>query len=106
MDKPPDASEVDPDGHRIVFENSHVRVLEVRGDTGTELPLHSHPPRVVIAVGPYRIKSVGLDRVETVIDRRPGDASWIEEEHHSATVLIGPTHVIEVEVKSAAEPTL
>ena len=102
MERPPDATEVDPEGHRVVFENDHVRILEVRGDTGTELPLHSHPPRVVVAIGPYRIKSVDLDGVETVIDRRPGQASWIEDEHHSAKVLIGPTHVIEVEVKSAA----
>ncbi len=103
MNKPPDATEVDPDGHRIVFENEHVRILEVRGDPGTELPMHSHRPRVVVPVGPYRIKSVDADGTETVIDRRPGDASWVEEEHHSATVLIGPTHVIEVEVKSAAK---
>lgn len=102
MDNPPDATEVDPDGHRIVFENDHVRILEVKGETGTELPMHSHRPRVVVAVGPYRIKSVDRTGVERVIDRRPGDASWIEEEHHSATVLIGPTHVIEIEVKSAA----
>jgi hypothetical protein len=100
-----DATDVDPEGHRVVFENDHVRILEVRGGTGTDLPLHSHPPRVVVAIGPYRIKSVDLDGVETIIDRRPGQASWIEEEDHSARVLIGPTHVIEVEVKSAAGHT-
>jgi hypothetical protein len=105
MEPLPDATNVDPEGHKVVFENDHVRVLEVRGETGTDLALHSHPPRVVVAIGPYRIKSVDLDGVETIIDRRPGQASWIEEEHHSATVLIGPTHVIEVEVKSAAGRT-
>ena len=25
----PDSTVVDPDGHRVVFENEHVRVLEV-----------------------------------------------------------------------------
>ena len=89
-----DATNVDPEGHRVVFENDHVRILEVRGETGTDLPLHSHPPRVVVAIGPYRIKSVDLDGVETIIDRRPGQASWIEEEHHSATVLIGPRAIM------------
>ena len=84
-----------------MFENDHVRILEVRGETGTDLAPHSHPPRVVVAIGPYRLKSVTPDGVETIIDRRPGDASWIEEEQHSAQVLVGPTHVIEVEVKSA-----
>lgn len=102
MERAPDATDVDPDGHRVVFENDHVRVLEVRGETGLELPMHSHRPRVVIAIGPYRIKSVDADGVESIIDRRPGDASWVDDEQHRATVLIGPTHVIEVEVKSAA----
>ncbi|MDH3754705.1 MAG: hypothetical protein OEU32_12600 [Acidimicrobiia bacterium] len=100
-----DATEVDPDGHRVVFENEHVRILEVRGATGTELAQHSHPPRVVVAIGPYRVKSVDTDGVETIIDRRPGDAAWVEQEHHAAQVLVGPTHAIEVEVKSAAPDT-
>ncbi len=92
MTRPPDATEVDPDGHRVVFENDHVRVLEVRNTAGTVLPVHSHQPRVIVAIGPYRIKS---------IDRRPGDASWADAQDHSAEMLIGPTHVIEIEVKSA-----
>jgi hypothetical protein len=66
---------------------------------GSDLAPHSHPPRVVIAVSPYRIKSVDLDGRETIIDRRPGEASWVEDERHTATVRVGPTHVIEVEVK-------
>ncbi len=101
MTRPPDATDVDPDGHRIVFENEHVRILEVKGVSGTELPHHSHPPRVVVAIGPYRLKSVDSEGKETVIDRRRGEAGWVEYEEHAATVLVGPTHVIEVEVKSA-----
>lgn len=101
MTRPPDATEVDPDGHRVVFENDHVRVLEVRNTAGTVLPVHSHQPRVIVAIGPYRIKSIDLDGVESIIDRRPGDASWADAQDHSAEMLIGPTHVIEVEVKSA-----
>ena len=101
MTRPPDATEVDPDGHRVVFENDHVRVLEVRNTAGTVLPVHSHQPRVVVAIGPYRIKSIELDGVESVIDRRPGEAIWADDEDHRAEMLIGPTHVIEVEIKSA-----
>lgn len=102
MDDLPDATDVDPTGHRVVFENEHVRVLEVRSPPGTELPPHSHPPRVVVAIGPYRLRSVELDGTATIIDRRPGEASWVGPEAHAAEILIGPTHVIEVEVKSAS----
>jgi hypothetical protein len=101
MDRIPDSTEVDPTGHKIVFENEHVRVLEVRGAQGLKLPLHSHPPRVVVAVGPYRLRSVDSQGAESIVDRRPGEAIWVDEEEHAAEILIGPTHVIEVEIKNA-----
>jgi len=101
MTRPPDATEVDPEGHRIVFENDHVRILEVRNNAGTHLPMHSHQARVVVAISPYRIRSVAPDGEVTIIDRRPGEANWVDDEDHSAEMLIGPTHVIEVEIKSA-----
>jgi hypothetical protein len=96
-----DSTEVDPTGHRIAFENEHVRILEVRSPAGQIIPNHSHPPRVIVAIGPYRIRTVDSDGVESIIDRRPGEATWVEGEEHQAEILIGPTHVIEVEVKAA-----
>ena len=101
MDKAPDSTEVDPVGHKIVFENEHVRVLEVRSPPGQQIPMHSHPPRVVVPVGSYRLKSVSQKGDDSIVDRRPGEAVWVEREEHQAEILIGPTHVIEVEIKSA-----
>ena len=101
MPEVPDSTEIDPDGHKIVFENDHVRVLEVRSPAGQHIPMHTHPPRLVIAVGGYRLKSVSNQGVEAIVDRRPGEVNWVEFEAHQAEILIGPTHVIEVEVKSA-----
>lgn len=97
----PDPTDIDPEGHRIVFENDHVRIVEARHVAGTEFPEHTHRPRVVVSVGTYRMRSVAPDGSVTIVDRRAGDAVWIEEEHHAATVLVGPTHAIEIEVKSA-----
>ena len=101
MAKTPDSTEVDPDGHRIVFENDHVRVLEVRSPSGQKIPMHSHPPRVVVPVGSYCLKSISQTGDDSTVDRRPGEAVWVESEEHQAEILIGPTHVIEVEIKSA-----
>ena len=85
MPTPPDATEVDPDGHRIAFENEHVRILEVRNDTGSELPMHSHRPRVVVAIGPYRMKSVDTEkRVRLVEMHREGVV-----ERRAPTVTVG-----------------
>ena len=101
MQSAPDSTEVDPDGHKIVFENDYVRVLEVRSPPGQQIAMHSHPPRLVVAIGPYRLKSVSQEGLEAIVDRRPGEAVWVEREEHQAEILVGPTHVIEVEVKSA-----
>lgn len=98
----PDATAVDPDGHRVVFENEHVRILEVRVQEGRKLPMHSHPPRAVVAIGSYRLQATDADGSVDTFDRRPGDVGWTEHEEHEATVLEGPVHAIEVEVKSAA----
>lgn len=101
MDHAPDATDVDPIGHHIVFENEHVRILEVRNQSGQQLAMHSHPPRVVVPLGPYRMRSVDSTGAASTVDRRPGEAIWVEQEEHEAEILIGPTHVIEIEVKSA-----
>ena len=101
MGEVPDSTTLDPLGHRVVFENDHVRVLEVRSESGANLGLHSHPPRLVVAIDGYRIRSTDTAGTVSVVDRRPGEAVWIDEEVHSAEILIGPTHVIEVEIKAA-----
>ena len=101
MSDVPDSTEVDPDGHRVVLENDRVRVLEVRVPEGTTLALHSHPPRSIVAIGSYRLKSTDDAGRVSVIDRRPGEVSWSDGEVHTATVLIGPVHAIEVEIKMA-----
>lgn len=101
MSEIPDSTAVDPEGHRVVVENEDIRVLEVRSESGTVLPMHSHPPRLVVALNGYRIRSVDPGGVVSVIDRRPGEAVWVGPEVHEAEIVIGPAHVIEVEVKSA-----
>ena len=98
-----DSTAVDPLGHRIALDNEHVRILEVRVPEGANLPLHSHPPRVVVAIGSYRLKSTDESGGTTVVDRRPGEVVWSDREAHVAEVLIGPVHAIEVEVKPARE---
>lgn len=100
----PDPTEVDPEGHQIVFENEHVRILEIKHKEGQQLPLHTHAPRVVISIGNYEMASVDPDGVESTMTREPGQAIWMDQQHHSATVAVGPSHVIEVEIKSATLP--
>lgn len=42
-----DPVNIAPRIYRILFENSHVRVLEVNVEPGNKEPMHSHPPHVI-----------------------------------------------------------
>ncbi len=100
MEQLPDATEIDPEGRRIALENDHVRVLEVRLPAGREVAMHSHPPRVIVAITSYRLKSIDQDGRVTIVDRRPGEVVWSDGEEHAAEMMT-ETHAIEVEIKAA-----
>ena len=100
MARLPEAIEIDPEGRRIAFENDHVRVLEVRLPAGREVEMHSHPPRVIVAIASYRLKSIDQEGRLTIVDRRQGEVVWSDGEEHAAEMMT-ETHAIEVEVKAA-----
>ncbi len=99
MARSPDSTVVDPEGHLVAMENEHVRVLEIRLPQGAELAMHSHPPRVIVAINSYRMKSTDETGRVSIVERRSGDTVWSDGEEHAAEVLVGPTHTIEVELK-------
>lgn len=96
-----DSTEVDPTGHRVVFENDYIRVVEARLVSGCRVALHSHPPRLIVALSNYQLKLTAPDGASKVVERRTGDVLWSESEEHSVEVLARPVHSIEVEVKAA-----
>ncbi len=100
MEKAPDSTQVDPTGHRVAFENDHVRVLEIHQPAGRELPMHSHPPRVIVAINGYELESTTAEGKVTVVARRAGETIWSDGEEHSA-LIVSEAHTIEVEIKSA-----
>ncbi|MFQ5557575.1 MAG: hypothetical protein ACE5GB_08735 [Acidimicrobiales bacterium] len=81
-------------------------MLDVRVPEGAWLSAHSHPPRVIVAVGSYRLKSIDEHGDVTVVDRRPGEVVWSDGEQHEAEVLIGPVDAIEVEINSVTRSAL
>ena len=100
MGRSPDSTVVDPEGHLVAMENEHIRVLEIRLPQGAQLPMHSHPPRVIVAINSYRMKSTDEKGTVSIVERRSGEAVWSDGEEHAAEVLAGPTHTIEIELKN------
>lgn len=101
VQKPPEATVVDPDVHQVVLENDHVRVFEARAAAGARSPMHSHPPLVLVSVGSARVKLTLPDGKAQVLDLRPGAVLWLEGAEHSWELLAGELDAIGVEVKSA-----
>jgi quercetin dioxygenase-like cupin family protein len=52
-----DVPDLFPDLARIVFENSRVRVIDLRGEAGQRFPFHFHPARVMVRLGAGRLLS-------------------------------------------------
>ncbi len=100
MARSPDSTVVDPEGHLVAMENEHIRVLEIRLPQGAQLPMHSHPPRVIVAINSYRLKSTDEKGTVSIVERRSGETVWSDGEEHAAEVLAGPTHTIEIELKN------
>jgi len=96
-----DSTIVDPDVHKVILENEHVRVLDARISPGWKSPMHSHPPMVIVSLGAGRFKATGPDGKPQILDFNPGMVIWRESTEHSWEMLSGNAHVIAIEVKSA-----
>ncbi len=62
--------------------------------------MHSHPPRVIVAINGYELESTTAEGTVTVVERSPGETTWSDGEEHSARI-VSEAHTIEVEIKSA-----
>ncbi|MGH3760115.1 hypothetical protein [Actinophytocola sp.] len=102
-----DAVAAAPRSHRVVFENSHVRVLEVTLDPGTHEPEHTHRwPSVMMTDGRARIRycvgdEVRFESPDPLPPRAELTGSWCPPEgpHSVENIDTVPMHAIRVEFK-------
>lgn len=103
-ERAPDAVEIHPEVHHVLFDNEHVRVFRAIGTAGDTSPMHSHPPFVLVSLGQARLQMTLPDGEIAIVDLLPGEVMWLEDGlEHSWKMLSGEAHVIAVEVKSAAK---
>lgn len=98
-----DPVKVAPKLYKVIFEDEHVRVLEVKGKPGEKAPMHSHADYVVYAISGGKVKHTAPDGKTSENDMKAGSAMWVNAESH-ASEIVGPgeLHVILVEMKHAA----
>ncbi len=97
-----DPMKVQPENHKVVFEDEHVRVLDVTFDAGTTLKKHSHPDHVVYFLENAKTKQTDGAGKVTDVEAKKGDARWVAATTHTVE-NVGKTtaHVILVEMKKA-----
>jgi len=98
---PDDAVAVDPDVHRVIIDNEHIRVFDARASRGTKSPMHTHPPMVLVSIGKARVRATLADGKSQLFDLDPGQVRWVQDAKHSWELLAGELHAIGVEIKSA-----
>ncbi len=77
-----DMQYVPPKDHRILLENDRVRVLEIRNLPGQSTGMHQHPPCVVYALSPARVRFSFPDGTSRETAIREGDITWSDGGSH------------------------
>lgn len=89
-----------PKHHKVLLENDHVRVLEVRVPPKEKTDMHWHPAFVVYQINGARVRTSSKDGKSRETDVVPGNVGWSDGGWHEAENL-GSTefHGIIVELK-------
>ena len=95
-----DPAKIDPSIYKCTLENERIRLCEVTFKPGAKIALHSHPDRVIYAVGAGTLSVAGPDGKMKDYVYEPGQAFWFTASSHSA-VNNGTTEVklVMVELK-------
>jgi quercetin dioxygenase-like cupin family protein len=92
-----------PDHHRVLLENEHVRVLEVRVKPGERVPTHAHPEYAAYVVTGGRVRFTGPDGAVETLEHEAGAGAIKEAEQHAfENIGRGELHVVLIELKPRA----
>ena len=94
-----DPAKVASGSYKVVLENEHVRLLEVRGKAGTKIPIHSHPAYVAYAVNDMKAEFVDSTGKTQQVDEKAGETIWKEPESHGVTIQSNNARVLVIELK-------
>src|SRR5512137_2440971 len=101
MAKAPDVTKMKSNVYKVLMENEHVRVLDIRLRPGEKAPMHNHPSKhIVYMLTDAKLKLTGEDGKVSTLDAKAGDTMWMEAGSHAAE-NVGTTegHNLVIEVK-------
>ena len=98
--KAQDPAKVDPAHYKVLFNNSQVRILDVRQKPGYKTPMHSHPNHVVYALTGETLKFTLPDGKTNTATIKAGQVVWRNAETHTVeNVGKNEAHVLDIELK-------
>ena len=97
-----DPLRVDPQGHKLEFENSQVRVIRVRIGPRESVPMHEYAlNRVVFYFTDLKVSETSPEGTVRVTEHKAGDFSWDGPARHAVENLNDkPLEALVVEVKN------
>lgn len=75
---PLEATRLDPDRYRIVFENEAVRIVRLGFDPGEEGQMVHHPPRALVALTDLHARMRFEDGTSEGAEAEAGQAGWLD----------------------------
>ncbi len=81
-----------PESSKVLFENDRTRVLEYHFSDGKGVcgvGLHSHPAHVFINLVDAKLRIVGPDGKEAVVDVKAGESGWEPAVTHRVETISG-----------------
>ena len=98
-----DSVKTDGGKYKVLLENERVRVLEYRDLPGQKTHQHHHPAFVLYALAPFNLKILLPDDKVIMREFTAGDVLYSDDQTHiGENIGETPTHVIMVELKTAA----
>jgi quercetin dioxygenase-like cupin family protein len=98
--KAQDPVKVDPKHYKVVLNNEHVRIMDVRIKPGEKIPMHSHPNHVIYSLTGGTVKYTLADGKAETVTGKAGQAVWHNAEKHTVdNVGKTETHVLDIELK-------
>lgn len=94
-----------PDKCKVLLENAHVRVIEIRLKPGEKLGMHSHPATVTHLLSDGKVSTSYPDGRTVANEMKKGQTLWTEPViHANENTGNGEAHILVVEMKEAPKP--
>src|SRR5262245_46715817 len=72
-----DLARIAPERCTVELLNERMRVIRIQLPAGVRLPIHSHPPGLIVAVKDLALRIVGSTGSSTEVRLPAGDMKWV-----------------------------